>query len=285
MGFLAKLVSKFSSLTGSPSEEVLADFESELLKADFGPALTGQVMESTRHSRGDLKERINEILLAGFVDGSRDLIATSHPMTIMVIGVNGTGKTTSVAKLAHRLHTVAGGEKAGKKVLLTGADTFRAAAVEQLQTWAERVGAGFHRGSERQDPASVAFDGAKRAKDEGFDIHIIDTAGRLHTENNLMAELTKVRRVVEKVSPVDEVLLVLDGTTGQNAIVQAKEFMAATPITGLILTKMDGSARGGSVIAVERELRIPIKFIGNGEGISDLEPFDPRRFVDQLFSE
>ncbi len=277
MGFLSKLVSKFSSLTGSPSEEVLADFESELLRADFGPALTAEVMESARRSRGDLKDRIAQVLLAGFIDGSRDLATASHPSTILVIGVNGTGKTTSVAKLAYRFH----GE--GKRVLLTGADTFRAAAVEQLATWAERVGVEFHRGQERQDPASVAFDGAKRAHDDAFDVHIIDTAGRLHTENNLMAELTKVRRVVEKVTPVDEVLLVLDATTGQNAIVQAREFMAATPITGLILTKMDGSARGGSVIAVERELQIPIKFIGTGEGISDLQPFDPKLFVDQLF--
>lgn len=279
MGFLSKLVSKFSSLTGSPSEEVLADFESELLKADFGPALTAEVMESARRSRGELKERISEILLAGFIDGSRDLTTPSHPTTILVIGVNGTGKTTTVAKLAHRFH----GE--GKQVLLTGADTFRAAAVEQLETWAKRVGVQFHRGGERQDPASVAFDGAKRSRDEGFDIHIIDTAGRLHTENNLMAELTKVRRVVEKVTPVDEVLLVLDATTGQNAIVQAKEFMSATAITGLVLTKMDGSARGGSVVAVERELQVPIKFIGTGEGISDLQPFDPRLFVEQLFQD
>lgn len=279
MGLLSKLVSKFSSLTGSPSEEVLADFESELLKSDFGPTLTSEVMESARRSRGDLKDRISEVLLAGFIEGSRDLVMTSHPSTILVIGVNGTGKTTSVAKLAHRLH----GE--GKRVLLTGADTFRAAAVEQLETWAERVGVDFHRGSERQDPASVAYDGAKRAHDEGFDIHIIDTAGRLHTENNLMAELTKVRRVVEKVTPVDEILLVLDATTGQNAIVQAREFMAAVPVTGLILTKIDGSARGGSVIAVERELRIPIKFIGTGEGLSDLQAFNPKLFIDQLFQD
>ncbi len=277
MGFFSKLVSKLSSLTGTPSEEVLADFESELLKADFGPVVTGQVMESARRSRGDLKERITEILLTGFVDVSRELVTTSQPTTILVIGVNGTGKTTSVAKLAHLLHAE------GKRVLLTGADTFRAAAVDQLETWAKRVGVEFHRGGERQDPASVAFDGAKRSKDENFDVHIVDTAGRLHTESNLMAELTKVRRVVEKVVPVDEVLLVLDATTGQNAIVQAKEFMAATPITGLILTKMDGSARGGSVIAVERELRIPIKFIGIGEGMSDLRPFDPQRFVEELF--
>lgn len=277
MGFFSKLVSKLSSLTGTASEEVLADFESELLKADFGPVVTGQVMESARRSRGDLKERITEILLTGFVDVSRELITSSQPTTILVIGVNGTGKTTSVAKLAHLLH------EEGKRVLLTGADTFRAAAVDQLETWAKRVGVEFHRGGERQDPASVAFDGAKRSKDENFDVHIVDTAGRLHTESNLMAELTKVRRVVEKVVPVDEVLLVLDATTGQNAIVQAKEFMAATPITGLILTKMDGSARGGSVIAVERELRIPIKFIGIGEGLSDLRPFDPQRFVEELF--
>lgn len=276
MGLLSKLAAKFAALTGAPSEEALADFESELLRADLGPALTSQIMESARRGRGDLREKVVEILLSGFIEGPRTLVLESQPSTILVIGVNGTGKTTTVAKLACLLR------ESGKRILLTGADTFRAAAVDQLQTWASRVDVSFHRGSEGADPASVAFDGARRAKDEGFDLHIIDTAGRLHTESNLMSELSKVRRVVEKVSPINETLLVLDATTGQNAIVQAREFMAATPISGLVLTKMDGSARGGAVIAVERELRIPIKFIGTGEGASDLEPFEPQRFVDRL---
>lgn len=276
MGLLTKLAAKFAAMTGAPSEEALADFESELLKADLGPTLTSEIMESARRSRGDLREKIREVLISSFSKSSRALHLQSHPSTIMVVGVNGTGKTTTVAKLAHIMRS------GGKQVLLTGADTFRAAAVEQLETWASRVDVSFHRGKDGADPASVAFDGARKAKDEEFDLHIVDTAGRLHTESNLMSELTKVRRVVEKVSPIDEMLLVLDATTGQNAIVQAREFLTATPISGLVLTKMDGSARGGAVIAIERELGIPIKFIGTGEGATDLEPFDPERFVDQL---
>lgn len=277
MGLFSKLVSKFSSLTGTPSSETLADFEAELLKADLGPALTKEVMELARKGRGDLKERIESTLLAGMSEAAREIAVEVAPVTILVIGVNGTGKTTTVAKLGYRFH------QEGKKVLLTAADTFRAAAVDQLHTWADRIGVSFHSGADRADPAAVAFDGAKRAKEEGFDIHLIDTAGRLHTENNLMAELTKVRRVIEKVAPVHETLLVLDATTGQNAIVQAREFMAATPVTGIILTKMDGSARGGAILAVERELQLPIKFVGVGESVNDLKAFDPQEFVASLF--
>lgn len=277
MGLLSKLVSKFSSLTGTPSSETLADFEAELLKADLGPVVTREVMELARKGRGDLRERIESTLLAGMSEASREIAVEAAPVTILVIGVNGTGKTTTVAKLGYRFH------QEGKKVLLTAADTFRAAAVDQLHTWADRIGVSFHSGVDRADPAAVAFDGAKRAREEGFDIHLIDTAGRLHTENNLMAELTKVRKVIEKVAPVHETLLVLDATTGQNAIVQAKEFMAATPVTGIILTKMDGSARGGSILTVERELQVPIKFVGVGESVNDLKAFDPKEFVASLF--
>lgn len=277
MGLFSKLVSKFSSLTGTPSDEDLADFESELLKADLGPVLTREVMDLARKGRGNLRERIESTLLDGLNDASREIEVAATPVTILVIGVNGTGKTTTVAKLSSHFH------REGKKVLVTAADTFRAAAVDQLKTWAERIGVSFHSGADRADPAAVAFDGAKRAKEEGFDVHLIDTAGRLHTESNLMAELTKVRRVIEKVTPVHETLLVLDATTGQNAFVQAKEFMAATPVTGIILTKMDGSARGGSILAVERELRLPIKFLGVGEGVNDLKAFDPKEFVASLF--
>lgn len=277
MGLFSKLVSKFTSLTGSLSVATLAELESELLAADLGPTLTRAVMDEARKGRGELRERIEDVLRSGLSTGSR-LIELSEPLTtILVIGVNGTGKTTTVAKLAHFFH------QDGKRVLLTAADTFRAAAVDQLATWAERAEVDFHQGADRADPAAVSFDGAKRALGEGHKIHIIDTAGRLHTESNLMSELAKVRRVVEKVSPVNETLLVLDATTGQNAIVQAKEFMTATPISGLILTKMDGSAKGGSVLAVERELQIPIKFIGTGEQMADLRPFDPDLFIASLF--
>jgi fused signal recognition particle receptor len=277
MGLLSKLVSKFSSLTSGASPEALADFESELLTADLGPTLTREVMEAARKGRGELRERIASVLLAGLSPLSREIAASDRLTTILVIGVNGTGKTTTVAKLAARF------QREGKSVLLTAADTFRAAAVEQLETWAQRIDVGFHKGSERADPAAVAFDGAKRAVEESFDIHLIDTAGRLHTESNLMSELAKVRRVVEKVAPVQETLLVLDATTGQNAIIQAKEFLAATPITGIVLTKMDGSAKGGAILAVERELKVPIKLIGIGEGLADLKPFDPEAFVAGLF--
>ena len=277
MGLLSKLVSKFSSLTSGASPEALADFESELLTADLGPTLTRDVMEAARKGRGELRERIASVLLAGLSPLSREIAASDRLTTILVIGVNGTGKTTTVAKLAARF------QREGKSVLLTAADTFRAAAVEQLETWAKRIDVGFHKGSERADPAAVAFDGAKRAVEESFDIHLIDTAGRLHTESNLMSELAKVRRVVEKVAPVQETLLVLDATTGQNAIIQAKEFLAATPITGIVLTKMDGSAKGGAILAVERELKVPIKLIGIGEGLADLKPFDPEAFVAGLF--
>ena len=277
MGLLSKLVSKFSSLTSGASPEALADFESELLTADLGPTLTREVMEAARKGRDELRERIASVLLAGLSPLSREIAASDRLTTILVIGVNGTGKTTTVAKLAARF------QREGKSVLMTAADTFRAAAVEQLETWAQRIDVGFHKGSERADPAAVAFDGAKRAVEESFDIHLIDTAGRLHTESNLMSELAKVRRVVEKVAPVQETLLVLDATTGQNAIIQAKEFLAATPITGIVLTKMDGSAKGGAILAVERELKVPIKLIGIGEGLADLKPFDPEAFVAGLF--
>ena len=277
MGLLSKLVSKFSSLTSGASPEALADFESELLTADLGPTLTREVMEAARKGRGELRERIASVLLAGLSPLSREIVASDRLTTILVIGVNGTGKTTTVAKLASLF------QREGKSVLLTAADTFRAAAVEQLETWAQRIDVGFHKGSERADPAAVAFDGAKRAIEESFDIHLIDTAGRLHTESNLMSELAKVRRVVEKVAPVQETLLVLDATTGQNAIIQAKQFLAATPITGIVLTKMDGSAKGGAILAVERELKVPIKLIGIGEGLADLRPFDPEAFVAGLF--
>jgi fused signal recognition particle receptor len=277
MGLFSKLVSKFSSLTGAVPAESLADLESELLTADLGPTLTREIMEAARRGRGDLRERIEETLRAGLSGATREIAIAKPLTTILVIGVNGTGKTTTVAKLAHLFHTE------GNTVLLTAADTFRAAAVEQLETWAERTKVEFHRGPDRADPAAVAFDGAKRAVAEGVQIHLIDTAGRLHTESNLMGELAKVRRVVEKVAPVDETLLVLDATTGQNAIVQAREFMATTPITGIILTKMDGSAKGGSVLAVERELQIPIKFIGTGEQMTDLKAFEPSEFIAGLF--
>jgi fused signal recognition particle receptor len=197
---------------------------------------------------------------------------------ILVVGVNGVGKTTSVAKLASHL------KESGKTVMLGAADTFRAAAVEQLCTWGDRVGVVVVTGKEMSEPASVAFDAAKAAVAANVDYLIIDTAGRLHTKNDLMAELGKVRRVIEKVLPVSETLLVLDGTTGQNALTQAELFNESVSLTGLIVTKLDGSARGGAALAIENRLDLPIKFIGTGEAISDFAPFDSEKYLDSLIS-
>ena len=196
--------------------------------------------------------------------------------TILVVGVNGTGKTTSTAKLAYQLKS----EK--KTILLAAADTFRAAAVEQLQTWADRIGVEVVHGESNADPASVAFSAITKAKEDQIDYLVVDTAGRLHTKENLMQELGKVLRVIEKLSPVDEVLLVIDATTGQNGMNQARVFIEAVGVTGLIITKLDGSAKGGVGMAVEKEFGLPIKYIGSGEQISDLAPFDAERFIEGL---
>jgi fused signal recognition particle receptor len=196
----------------------------------------------------------------------------------VIVGVNGTGKTTSVAKLATHLHSQ------GKSVLLGAADTFRAAAVEQLTTWGERIGIETIAGKEGAEPASVAFDSANRALDMGADFLLIDTAGRLHNKSALMDELGKVKRVVEKVAPISEVLLVIDATTGQNGLTQAKVFSEAVDVTGLILTKLDGSARGGVALAIESALDIPIKFIGTGEGATDFTPFDAEKYLEGLLA-
>ena len=202
--------------------------------------------------------------------------ATARPTVILVVGVNGTGKTTSLAKLGSLLSA------SGATVVFAAADTFRAAAVNQLQTWADRIGAKLVSGPEKGDPASVAFDALTQARGLKADYLIIDTAGRLHTSSALMDELAKVRRVLEKQTEIDECLLVLDATTGQNGLVQARQFLEQVDVTGLILTKLDGTARGGVVLAIEQELGLPVKFIGVGEGLGDLEAFDPREFAEAL---
>lgn len=198
---------------------------------------------------------------------------------IMVVGVNGTGKTTTTGKLARVL--VAD----GRSVVLGAADTFRAAAADQLQTWGDRVGARTVRGPEGGDPASIAYDAVKEGIAEGADVVLIDTAGRLHTKTGLMDELGKVKRVVEKHGPLDEILLVLDATTGQNGLTQARVFAEVVDITGIVLTKLDGTAKGGIVIAVQRELGVPVKLVGLGEGADDLAPFEPEAFVDALIGD
>jgi fused signal recognition particle receptor len=198
--------------------------------------------------------------------------------TIMVVGVNGTGKTTSVAKLASHY------KRSGKSVVLAAGDTFRAAAVDQLKTWGDRIGVAVISGKENGDPASVAFDGAKTAQDSRSDIFIIDTAGRLHNKSDLMAELSKVKRVVEKVSPINEVLLVIDATTGQNGLQQAKIFTESVEVTGIVLTKLDGSAKGGVALAIEAELGIPIKWVGTGESEGDFAPFEAQSYIKGLLA-
>jgi fused signal recognition particle receptor len=197
----------------------------------------------------------------------------------LIVGINGTGKTTSAAKLAHYLKAT------GVSVVLGAGDTFRAAAVEQLQTWGSRIGVDVISGKEQSEPASVAFDAVQCARDNQRQLLIMDTAGRLHNKSDLMNELGKIKRVIEKIAPVTEVLLVLDATTGQNALTQAKVFSESVEVTGLILTKMDGSAKGGFALSVEREMGVPVKFIGTGEAIGDLLPFDSDAYLQDLLEE
>ncbi|MET9774980.1 signal recognition particle-docking protein FtsY [Streptomyces sp. NPDC006367] len=272
-------------------EDTWEEIEDTLLTADVGVQPTQELVERLRERvkvlgtrtpeelRGLLREEL--ITLVG-PDMDREVKtepATGKPGIVMVVGVNGTGKTTTTGKLARVL--VAD----GRSVVLGAADTFRAAAADQLQTWGERVGAHTVRGPEGGDPASVAFDAVKEGKDVGADVVLIDTAGRLHTKTGLMDELGKVKRVVEKQAPLDEVLLVLDATTGQNGLIQARVFAEVVNITGIVLTKLDGTAKGGIVVAVQRELGVPVKLIGLGEGADDLAPFEPAAFVDALIGE
>uniref|UniRef100_UPI00404B1AD0 signal recognition particle-docking protein FtsY n=1 Tax=Candidatus Planktophila sp. TaxID=2175601 RepID=UPI00404B1AD0 len=252
----------FAKVRGTSTASSLdwSEIEAELLGADLGPALVAKLITSARQLPGDQAEAsVKAILSEQFSVKSRELSSLAGLKVILVVGVNGTGKTTSVAKLANILH------RSGDSVLLAAADTFRAAAVAQLQTWGERIGIETISGKEGAEPAAVAFDSAHRALSERSDYLIVDTAGRLHNKSDLMDELGKVKRVIEKVAPVTDVLLVIDATTGQNGLAQAKIFSEAVAVTGLILTKLDGSARGGVALAIESALDIPIKFIGTGE--------------------
>ena len=278
MALFSKLFQKIRG--GSTSTSDWAEIEESLISSDLGAKNSAEIIEIARKSKGDeLDAAITSALNSWLCSSNRGLAVTKdRPTTVMIVGVNGTGKTTSTAKLVSYL------KAENKSVLLAAADTFRAAAVEQLATWGSRLGVEVITGPNNGDPASVSFDAATKAKSENIDYLIIDTAGRLHTKSGLMDELGKVRRVVEKVLPVDEVLLVVDATTGQNGIVQAKSFMESVEITGLILTKMDGSAKGGIALAIERECGIPIKFIGTGEAATDLEAFNPERYLNGLFS-
>jgi fused signal recognition particle receptor len=276
-------------------EEVLDNLEEVLVSSDVGVATTLSIIEriearvakdkylNTSELNAILKEEIVALLEKNQNDSDSDFSLTlkSVPYVIMVVGVNGAGKTTTIAKLAYQF------KSAGKKVLIGAADTFRAAAIDQLQIWADRVGVPVVKQQMGSDPASVAFDTLRSAVSSGMDVVIIDTAGRLHNKINLMSELSKIKRVMEKVIPEapHEVLLILDGSTGQNAFEQAKQFTSATNVTAMAITKLDGTAKGGVVIGISDQFKIPVKYIGIGEKLEDLLIFNRFDFVDSLFSE
>lgn len=293
--------SVFSKLTraiagkSKVDDEVLDDLEEILITSDVGVDTTLKIIErieervardkyvSTAELNNILKEEITALLSENNSQDNDnwDLPDTGNPYVILVVGVNGVGKTTTIGKLAHQF------KQAGKKVYLGAADTFRAAAVEQICIWGERVGVPVVKQQMGSDPASVAFDTLSSAKANGADVVIIDTAGRLHNKVGLMNELKKIKEVMKKVLPdaPNEVLLVLDGSTGQNAFEQAKQFSAVTNITALAITKLDGTAKGGVVIGISDQLKVPVKYIGLGEGMEDLQLFNRRHFVDSLFKE
>ena len=269
-------------------EDMLEELEEVLIASDVGVGVTSDIIEKLREAIKEKHISEPEIartelmsILEDVIGENEGLNLSTKPSVVFVIGVNGVGKTTSIAKLAHKL------KSEGKTVALAAADTFRAAAIDQLEIWAQRVGVPVIKHSEGSDPAAVVFDAASYVKSHGTDVLIVDTAGRLHVKKNLMDELAKIARVLDRELPGcdRENLLVLDAVTGQNAINQAKEFTRAANITGIILTKLDGTAKGGVIISVKTELGIPVKFIGVGEQMDDLQEFDRASFIDALFSE
>ena len=277
MGIFSKFLSKIkvTELLHKPDLDELAD---ELIAADIGADLAHAIIEQVQKMKSATpEESLHTVLLSHLSKKERTISTASGVTAVMVVGVNGTGKTTSVAKLAHNF------QHRGT-VVLAAADTFRAAAVEQLQTWGQRIGVEVISGKENSDPASVAFDAISKTQQLSAAFLLIDTAGRLHNKSDLMNELEKIKRVIEKVTPVSKVLLVIDATTGQNGLQQAKIFAEAVQVTGIVLTKLDGSARGGIALAIEDSLDIPIKFVGTGESIEDLAPFNPDEYVKGLIS-
>lgn len=291
-GFLSKLTKAIAGKS-TVDEEVLDNLEEALVSADVGIDTTLQIIEkiekrvakdkyiNTSELNNILKEEIQGILVDAAEQSYKDFSTPSgkKPYIILVVGVNGVGKTTTIGKLAYNF------KKSGKEVLLGAADTFRAAAVDQLTIWSERVGVPIVKQAMGSDPASVAFDAVQSAVAKGVDVAIIDTAGRLHNKAHLMEELGKIKRVIQKVVPdgPHEVLLVLDGSTGQNALEQARHFTATTDVSSLAITKLDGTAKGGVVLAIASQFKIPVKFIGMGEKMEDLLVFDKKEFVDSLF--
>ncbi len=281
-------VAQLFRLKGRVDKDFLAELENRLYRADVGTGTTAEIVDSVRQSfldkeiTGDVEEFVKGRLRDLLVAGDRIVhVNPAGPTVIMVAGVNGSGKTTSIAKLASRF------QSEGKKVMVAACDTFRAAAVEQLTIWSQRIGCDIVKGQQGSDPASVAHDACEKARARQFDIVIVDTAGRLHTQTHLMRELEKIHRVLSK--QIDgaphEILLVLDAVTGQNAILQAESFKKAVHCTGIILAKLDGTAKGGAIFAIKKRLGLPVKFIGIGEQLDDLEPFDPDAYVEALFAE
>jgi fused signal recognition particle receptor len=271
-------------------DELLDEIEEILIEADIGVNATGKLIQTLKESAKKLKATEGAELIAILKDEIANILSrnarphdanfAATPLVWLVIGVNGTGKTTTIGKLATKF------AKARKSVIIAACDTFRAAAVDQIAIWAERSGVSMVKAQEGADPAAVAFDAASAAKARNADILLIDTAGRLHTKTNLMEELKKIKRVVAKVIPESNIRtkLILDGSTGQNAVSQARQFKDAVGCDGIIITKLDGTAKGGVVIAVTEELGVPVEYIGIGEGIDDLRPFDPREFAEALFA-
>jgi fused signal recognition particle receptor len=273
-------------------KELIEGFERVLLEADFGPAafpllealeaaVRGGALRTEDQVREWLAQRIVATVRDGSTPGSLALGVGPGPSVLMFVGVNGVGKTTQVAKLAHRLI------REGRSVMLAAADTYRAGASEQLEAWASRLGVPCVTGAPRTDPAAVAFDAIESAASRGVEVVLVDTAGRLHTQRDLMGELQKIHRVIsrKRAGAPQEVFLVLDATTGQNMLQQGRTFGAALPLTGLMLTKLDGTAKGGVIVALRAELPVPIRFVGVGEGLEDLEPFDADRFTERLLAD
>jgi fused signal recognition particle receptor len=273
-------------LRGKVDKDFLTELEKRLFLADVGTHTTSQIVERIKQAfldkevSQDVEAFVKQLLKEQLTPPPGIAYVENGPTIVLVAGVNGSGKTTSIAKLAYRL------QQDGKKVMVAACDTFRAAAVEQLTIWSQRIGCEIVKNAQGSDPASVAHDACEKAKARGFDVVIVDTAGRLHTQQHLMRELEKIHRIVGRQIPgaPHEVLLVLDGTNGQNAIAQAEQFKKAVACTGIILTKLDGTAKGGAIFAIKQKLDLPVKFIGVGEKLDDLEPFDPDAYVEALFA-
>lgn len=291
-GFFGKLAQKINDIIimrPTPDEDMLDDLEEALIASDLGMETTmsiiDQLRDDIRAQRLDyadqVKGRIEELVEQKIDKGERLKLSEQTPLIIVMIGVNGVGKTTSIAKITRKL------QKQGKSVLLVAADTFRAAAAEQLTIWADRLGVDIIKHGEGADPSAVIYDGLAAAKARNIDVIICDTAGRLHNKKNLMNELAKMNKVIEREYPeaARETLLVLDATTGKNAVSQAKEFNDVAELTGIVLTKLDGTAKGGIVVTIADEYDLPVKYIGVGEGMDDLKEFDPKTFAESIFEE